>query len=163
MQFHQYGLSSWVCSKSLYQDISLNYFHKVVFHLIYYKTEFHTFSFWSLFFFSFFFEKFKDTLLALIHSVRFFRSILIGLLRRFGDLLIFNRFFSAAKWWTLQCFMTRLRWFMYTRKSDVPHTDPWGTPLVMVDIFELKPSIETGCFRSVEFDSNHLLDILLTL
>ena len=33
---------------------------------------------------------------------------------------------------------------------------------VMVDIFELKPLIKTDCFRSVKYDSNHLLDIPLT-
>ena len=37
--------------------------------------------------------------------------------------------------------MATLRSFMYIfiTKSNGPDTDPWGTPLVMVDIFELKP------------------------
>ena len=51
---------------------------------------------------------------------------------------------------------------MYVRKSNGPNTDPWGTPLVMVDIFELKPLIETNCFRSVKYDSYHLFDIPFT-
>ena len=36
--------------------------------------------------------------------------------------------------------MATLRSFMYIfiRKSNGPNTDPWGTPLVMVDIFESK-------------------------
>ena len=48
---------------------------------------------------------------------------------------------------------------MDTGKSYGPNTDPWGTPLVMVDIFELKPLIETNCFRSIKYDSNHLFHI----
>ena len=34
-------------------------------------------------------------------------------------------------------------------------------PLVMVGIFELKPLIETNCFRSVKYVSNHLFDFRL--
>ena len=89
-------------------------------------------------------------------------DILMNLLRYFGDLLIFNKFVLSAKWWTLQCFMATLRSFMYIRKSNGPNTDPWETPLEMVDIFELKPLIETNCFWSVKYDSNHSFDIPLT-
>ena len=42
--------------------------------------------------------------------------------------------------------MATVRSFMYIRKSNGPNTDPGGTPLVMVDIFELKPLIETNRF-----------------
>ena len=58
--------------------------------------------------------------------------------------------------------MVTLSSFMYIRKSNGSNTDPWGTPLVMVDVSELKPLIETNCFWSVKYDSNHLLDIPLT-
>ena len=105
------------------------------------------------------FEKFKYILLALSHFVRFFRPILMNLLRCFA--LIFNKFVSSAKWWTLQSFMAALRSFMDMRKSNGPNTDPWGTPLVMADMFKLKPLIETNCFRSVKYISNSLFDIPL--
>ena len=48
--------------------------------------------------------------------------------------------------------MATLRSFTYVRKSNGPNTDRWGTPLVMVDIFELKQLIETNCFWSVKYD-----------
>ena len=51
---------------------------------------------------------------------------------------------------------------MYITKSNGPNTDACGTPLVMVDIFELKHLIETNCFLSVKYDSNYLFDIPLT-
>ena len=49
---------------------------------------------------------------------------------------------------------------MYIEKSDGSSTDTWGTPKVTVDISELKPLIETDCFRSVKYDSNYLFDML---
>ena len=85
----------------------------------------------------------------------------MSLLRRFGDFLIFNRSVSSAKWWTWQYFMARLRSSMYINKSNGFSTDPWGTPKVTADISELKPLIETDCFRSVKYDSNYLFDIPL--
>ena len=69
------------------------------------------------------FETFKDILLALSHFLRFFRLILMNLLRCFSDLLIFNKYVSSAKWQTLQCFMATLRSCMYIRKSNDPNTD----------------------------------------
>ena len=50
---------------------------------------------------------------------------------------------------------------MYINKSNGFSTDPWGTPKVTADISELKPLIETDCFRSVKYDSNYLFDIPL--
>ena len=85
----------------------------------------------------------------------------MSLLRTFADLLIFNRSVSSAKWWTWQCFMERLRSFIYIKKSNGSSTDPWRTPKVTVDISELKPSIETDCFQSVKYNSNYLFDIPL--
>ena len=82
----------------------------------------------------------------------------MNLLRCFGDLLIFNKFVSSAKWWTLQCFMATLRSFMYIRKSNGPNTDPWGTPLVIVDIFELKPLLK----QTVSNQLNMIQTIYLT-
>ena len=38
---------------------------------------------------------------------------------------------------------------MYIKESNGSSTDPSGTPKVTVDISELKPLIETDCFRSV--------------
>ena len=55
--------------------------------------------------------------------------------------------------------MAALRLFMYIRKSNGPNTGSWETPLVVVDIFELKSLIETNCFWSVKYDPNHLFDI----
>ena len=50
---------------------------------------------------------------------------------------------------------------MYIKESNGSSTDPSGTPKVTVDISELKPLIETDCFRSVKYDSNYLFDIPL--
>ena len=100
--------------------------------------------------------------MALSHFKGFFRSILMSSLRHFGDLLIFNRFviLLSGKWWTFQCFMNRLRSFTHIRKSNGCNIE-WGTPLVMVDIFELKPFIKTDCLRSVKYDPDDLFYILL--
>ena len=49
--------------------------------------------------------------------------------------------------------------YIYIKKSNSSNTDPWGTPKIRVDISELKPLIETDCFRSVKYDSNYLFDI----
>ena len=35
---------------------------------------------------------------------------------------------------------------MYTRKSNGPSTDPWGTPIFIKSSFELNPLIETIVF-----------------
>ena len=35
---------------------------------------------------------------------------------------------------------------MYMKKCSGPNTDFWGTPQVKLDIFELKPLIDTNCF-----------------
>ena len=48
----------------------------------------------------------------------------MSLLRTFADLLIFNRSVSSAKWCTWQCFMERLRSFIYIKKSNGSSTDP---------------------------------------
>ena len=45
----------------------------------------------------------------------------------------------------LPIFITKLRSFMHIKKSSGPNTLPWGTPQVIVDIFELKPLIDTNC------------------
>ena len=50
---------------------------------------------------------------------------------------------------------------MYKKKSNGSSPDSWGTPKVTVDIFELKPLIETECLRSVKYDLNYLFDIPL--
>ena len=52
---------------------------------------------------------------------------------------------------------------MYIKKSNSSSSDSWGTPKVPVDISELRPFIETECFRSVKYDSNYLFDIPLIL
>ena len=57
--------------------------------------------------------------------------------------------------------MARLRSFIYIKKSNGSSTDPWRTRKVTVDIFELKPLIETDGLRSVKYDSNYLFDIPL--
>ena len=55
--------------------------------------------------------------------------------------------------------MARLSSFMYFRKSSGPNADPFETPIVIVDIFELKPLMKADCLQSVKQDSNHLFDI----
>ena len=50
---------------------------------------------------------------------------------------------------------------MYIKKSNGSSTDPWRTRKVTVDIFELKPLIETDGLRLVKYDSNYLFDITL--
>ena len=64
---------------------------------------------------------------------------------------------------TFAMFMAKLRSLMYIRKRIGSNTDPRGTPLVMVNIFQLKPLIDADCFHSVKYDSNNLFDIIFTL
>ena len=59
--------------------------------------------------------------------------------------------------------MWNFPYIAYIRKSSASNTDPCGTPLLMVDIFELKLLIETDCFWLVKYVLNHLFDILFTL
>ena len=49
---------------------------------------------------------------------------------------------SSTKYCILGRFIAGLRSFMYVRKSSGPYNDPWGTPQINVDIFELKPLIQ---------------------
>ena len=57
--------------------------------------------------------------------------------------------------------MARLSSSLYIRRSIGPIIDPYGAPLVMVVIFELKLFIEAECFGSTKYDSNIYLVFLL--
>ena len=72
-------------------------------------------------------SSFKDILLASIQLVKFFKSLFNILFSFLIEWLIYNKFVSSTKWWTLQYLIARSRSLMYKRNYKGPKTDPCGT------------------------------------
>ena len=104
----------------------------------------------------FVYEAYSEILSALSQFVRFFRSKFKSLFNLFSDLLMISRFVLSAKWWTLQCFITTCRSWIYIRKSKDPKTDPCCTPHVILEVLHSKPLTDTNCLCFAKYDSNHL-------
>ena len=70
---------------------------------------------------------FKDTLFALSHVVRSFKSWLLCLFMFFKELSTSSKLVSSTKWCTLLNFMVWFRSLIYIRKSSGWQTEPCGT------------------------------------
>ena len=72
------------------------------------------------------------------------------------DFPILRRFVSSAKWYVQEVFIEVWKLsLMYRKNKRDPRTESWETPCSTVASLELKPSIETYCWRSLRWDLNH--------
>ena len=75
-------------------------------------------------------SSFKNILLALSQLVKFFKSLFSILFSFFNsELLVYNKFVSSVRWWTLQYLIARFRSLMYKRNNKGHKMDPYGTSI----------------------------------
>ena len=90
---------------------------------------------------------FKDTLFALSHVVRSFKSWLLCLFMFFKELSTSSKLVSSTKWCTLLNFMVWFKSLIYIRKSSGWQTEPCGTPNPIKALPDFRPL--TCCFLLV--------------
>ena len=101
------------------------------------------------------FETFKVSLLVINHSCSFLSSLFIIVsIKSKSSASTYMFVLSANKMMQSNRFETFRKSFIYSRNSNGPRTDPWGTPHDISSVFEFILLKDTNCDLLLKYEKN---------